>query len=41
MIHTREDFFNKVATDIKEQYFAEVIHGLTENKQYYGSIYTI
>lgn len=41
MIHTVNDFFNKAATDIRAAYFADVVHGLTENKSYYTAIYTI
>lgn len=41
MIHTQQDFFNKVAADIKQRYFADVVHGLTENKNYYAGIYAM
>lgn len=41
MIHTVEDFFNKARTDIKQKYFPEVIHGVSENESYYSAIHAL
>ena len=35
MIHTTQDFFNKVALDIRQRFFANEIHGKTENQKYH------
>ena len=35
MIHTTQDFFNKVATEVKQRYFPNENHGTTENQNYY------
>jgi hypothetical protein len=35
MIHTTQDFYNKVATDIRANYFANENHGTTENQNYW------
>lgn len=41
MIHTTEDFFNKVAADIRAKYFATEIHGQTRNENYHKATYTM
>ena len=41
MIHTQQDFFNKVATDIRQTYFADINHGRTENQKYHLASYTM
>jgi hypothetical protein len=41
MIHVKEDFFNKVATDIRAWFFPNENHGYTENKNYHATTYTI
>jgi len=41
MIHTTENFFNKVATDIRDRYFPNEKHGYTQNKNYHAAKYTI
>jgi hypothetical protein len=41
MIHTKEDFYNKVATDIRAAYFSEVKHGYTDNEDYHAANYAI
>jgi hypothetical protein len=35
MIHTTQDFYNKVATDIRANYFANENHATTENQNYW------
>jgi ABC-type enterochelin transport system ATPase subunit len=35
MIHTTENFFNKVATEVRENYFQNENHGTTENPNYW------
>ena len=35
MIHTVENFFNKLATEVKLKYFPTENHGTTENKNYW------
>ena len=35
MVHTTQDFFNKVAKDIRSTYFPNENHGTTENKNYW------
>lgn len=35
MIHTSENFFNKVVTEIRSTYFANENHGTTENTNYW------
>lgn len=35
MIHTTENFFNKVATEVRSAYFANENHGTTENPNYW------
>jgi hypothetical protein len=35
MIHTTQDFFNKVALEIKQRFFVNEIHGKTKNQYYY------
>ena len=37
MIHTTDNFFNKVATEIRSKYFADENHGTTENENYHKS----
>lgn len=34
MIHTTQDFFNKVATEVRATYFPNENHGTTENQNY-------
>jgi hypothetical protein len=41
MIHTKPDFFNSIAADIRAKYFATEIHGRTENQNYYKATYAI
>jgi hypothetical protein len=38
MIHTTENFFNKVSTEIKSRYFENENHGKTENQNYWKAI---
>lgn len=35
MIHTTEDFFNKVAVEVRTKYFPTEDHGRTENPKYH------
>lgn len=35
MIHTTENFYNKVATEIRAKYFANENHSTTENQNYW------
>jgi hypothetical protein len=35
MIHTTEDFFNKVATEVTSRFFPNENHGTTENQNYW------
>ena len=35
MIHTTTDFFNKVATEVRERFFPNENHGTTENQNYW------
>lgn len=35
MIHTTEDFFNKVATEVRATYFPQENHSTTENQNYH------
>ena len=35
MIHTTQDFYNKVATEVRANYFANENHGTTENQNYW------
>lgn len=37
MIHTTENFFNKVAKEVRSIYFANENHATTENKNYWNS----
>ena len=41
MIHTVNDFFNKVASDIKSKFFPNENHGTSDNEKYRKSIYAI
>lgn len=41
MIHTADDFFNKVATEIKSRYFPNEEHGRTQNQNYWKAIKAI
>ena len=41
MIHTTSDFFNKVATQIRETYFPNDNHGTTQNQAYHKTTQTI
>ena len=41
MIHTSENFYNKVATEIKSRYFENENHGITENPNYWKAIKAI
>lgn len=41
MIHTTENFFNKVAGEIRGTYFAKEIHGNTKNENYHAATYAI
>jgi hypothetical protein len=41
MIHTTPDFFNKVATEIRSNYFPTENHGTTENQNYHKANYTV
>ena len=41
MIHTTQDFFNKVATEVRATYFANENHGRTENKNYHKTSNTL
>jgi len=34
MIHTTQDFFNKVTTEVRERFFANENHGSTDNPNY-------
>lgn len=35
MIHTTQDFSNKVGTEVRSRYFPNEIHGKTENQNYW------
>ena len=35
MIYTTQDFFNKVATEVRQRFFPSENHGTTENKNYW------
>ena len=35
MIHTTQDFFNKVATEVRGRFFLNENHGTTENPNYW------
>jgi len=37
MIHTEQDFFNKVTKEIRSTYFPNENHGTTENKHYHNA----
>lgn len=41
MIHCTNDFFNKVAFEIRNTYFKNENHGTTENKDYHKTTQTI
>jgi len=41
MLHTTEDFFNKVATEIRQTYFKNEVHCFTQNEKYHSATYTI
>ena len=41
MIHTTDNFFNKLATEVREAYFPNENHGTTENKNYWETTHTI
>jgi hypothetical protein len=41
MIHTTENFYNKVATDIRTTYFANENHAYTQNSNYHKATYTM
>lgn len=41
MIHTTENFFNKVATEIRAKYFATENNSYTKNQNYHNAGYTI
>lgn len=41
MIHTTQDFYNKVATELRSKYFANENHGKTENKNYHKTSITL
>lgn len=41
MIHTKPNFYNEVATEIRTVYFKNEIHGQTEKKDYHKANYTI
>ncbi len=41
MIHTTNDFFNKVAIEIRATYFKNEDHGRTNNKKYWDATYAI
>ena len=41
MIHTTTDFYNKVATETRQRYFADVIHAKDNNTNYYKHLKAI
>ena len=41
MIHTTQDFYNKVATEVRSKYFSNENHGETENKDYHTTTRTL
>lgn len=41
MIHTTENFYNKVATEIRAKFFPNENHGTTENPNYWKMTKTI
>lgn len=41
MIHTTQDFFNKVATEVRQRYFSNENHGTTENQNYWKATKSI
>jgi len=41
MIRTTDNFFNKLATEIRATYFPNENHGFTENKNYWKATYTM
>ena len=41
MIHTTTDFYNKVATETKQRFFADVVHAKDDNPNYYKHLKAI
>jgi hypothetical protein len=41
MIHTADNFFNKVAADIRAAYFPNEDHGFTQSQNYRAANYTM
>ena len=41
MIHSTDNFYNKVATEIRATYFPNENHGYTRNQKYHDATYTI
>lgn len=41
MIHTTQDFYNKVAKELRATYFSNENHGYTNNKDYHTTTYTL
>jgi hypothetical protein len=41
MIHTKENFFNNAASEIKKQYFPNEVHGYTQNENYHKTNYAL
>lgn len=41
MIHTTQDFYNKVAKEVRATYFPNENHGKTENKNYHKTNHTL
>jgi len=41
MIHTTEDFYNKVAKEVRATYFPNENHGYTENVNYWKATQTM
>jgi len=41
MIHTTQDFYNKVATQLRSEFFKEENHGYTKNPNYHKTTYTL
>ena len=41
MIHTTQDFYNKVAKELRATYFPNEKHGYTDSKDYHATTYTL
>jgi hypothetical protein len=41
MIYTTQDFYNKVATELRVKFFKEENHGYTQNTDYHKTTHTL